>query len=147
MPVSKMTGKTTHKSASEIFLTRDHFAQNSVWQKCVADMTFPTRAIAISHEEARALQKFCERTRQVRELHELQKGESRAPKQEHRAPTLQEQGRGPVLQKLEQRIQEAIQWGSGSADSFIRLDSRSPKDGVHEHAAMRTAPTPTKRGL
>jgi len=125
-----MAGKSGQKpTAGDQFLTHGHFAQLSQWQPAVADITFATEIVPLSDAEARALLKL---TCHSRRLAQMRPGQAGTSSDVDPFFMLSEDSE-KLIRGLEKRLNTALHCLTGygeEAAAFVRLDTRSPKDGI-----------------
>lgn len=127
-----MVGSQQHPS--EVFLAHGHFAHISCWLPPLEDLTFRTVISPLPDAEARALLKLTEYSRQAARIAETLETFETADEIEPFARLSDAQREQVVL--LEARLDRSLRSlgvsreSSESPGAFVRLDTRSPKDGV-----------------
>lgn len=111
-----------HRSTA--FLSHGHFAHLSVWQPLLADLTFATEYLDLSQADSRALLKLIGISRQLSTAG--QEGEQEEESLDVLLSLLPPSARSQ-LEDLSIRVGSLLSAWPGA---FLRLDTRSPKDGV-----------------
>lgn len=112
------------RAPGEEFLAKGHFAHISQWLPVLEDLTFETRFLDLSHDDSKALQKYTENSRMIASHSAPLVEGDRLPEVSGRLSPAQRAS----VKDLRSRIDEAL--ASLASPAFVRLDTRSPKDGV-----------------
>lgn len=109
---------------AEDFLSSGHFSHVTQWQPLLNELTFDTRFISFTNEEGRALLKLIGCTKQLC----APISEQRVTNEFETAFEMLEEKHQQGILNLDSKLEAAFSGSPGGY--FVRLNTRSPKDGV-----------------